>query len=94
MNFVVIDDAIVFRTGQGTKLHAATTNAVVAFEVDHADASTGWSVLVVGRAAEVTDPGEIADALAVIPDGWVSGTHAHVIRIVPARVSGRRIHRR
>ena len=93
VNYAMLDDTIVFRTGQGTKLHAAIRNAVVAFEVDASDASSGWSVLIVGHAAEVTEPPEVASALAVIPDGWVPGEHEHVVRITFSRVSGRRIQR-
>jgi nitroimidazol reductase NimA-like FMN-containing flavoprotein (pyridoxamine 5'-phosphate oxidase superfamily) len=94
VNFAMIDGTIIFRTGQGSKLHAATRDAVLAFEVDDSDASSGWSVLVVGRSAEVTDDLEVASTLAVIPDGWVPGEHEHVVRITPSRVTGRRIHRR
>jgi len=93
VNYAMIDDTIVFRTGQGTKLHAAICNAVVAFEVDDSDTSSGWSVLVVGHTVEVTEPEEIAAALAVIPDGWVPGEHEHVVRITFSRIGGRRIHR-
>ena len=93
VNFAMVDGTIVFGTRQGTKLHAATRSAVLAFEVDDSDASSGWSVLVVGRSAEVTESREIAAALAVIPDGWVPGEHEHVVRLTPSRVTGRRIHR-
>ena len=57
VNFVLDDDAIIIRTGVGTKL-AAIRDAVVAFEVDAIDPvyHTGWSVLVTGVASEVTDP--------------------------------------
>ena len=61
VNFVVIDDVIVFRTVPGTKLAAATSGAVVAFEVDSYEphGRTGWSVVVQGMASEVTDPLEL-----------------------------------
>ena len=94
VNFALVDGAIVFRTGVGTKLHAATRNAVLAFEIDGSDGSSGWSVLVVGQSSEVTERGEIATALGAIPNGWVPGEHEHVIKITASRVSGRRIHRR
>src|SRR5690606_10684839 len=55
VNFRLVGDQIVFRTGSGTKLDAATDNAVVAFEVDDMDPvwHTGWSVVVTGMAREV-----------------------------------------
>ena len=93
VNFAVLDGAIVFRTDTGTKLDAATRKAVVAFEVDDLDPPyhEGWSVLVVGVADELTDPGLLhrAEALPLAP--WAPGTRDHVVRLQPEFVSGRRI---
>jgi nitroimidazol reductase NimA-like FMN-containing flavoprotein (pyridoxamine 5'-phosphate oxidase superfamily) len=52
VSYLVKDDAILFRTGGGTKLRAAESGDVLAFEVDHFDPETGsgWSVLALGRA--------------------------------------------
>ncbi len=93
VNFKVLEGDIVFRTGRGTKLWAATNDAPIAFEVDESDPVTldGWSVLVVGVSEEVTDPEVVARALSVIPDGWVPHERNHVIRLTPQRISGRRI---
>src|SRR4051812_6943273 len=57
VNFRVLDDRIVFRTGCGTKLDAATRGAVVAFEVDTMESldHRGWSVVVTGVARQITD---------------------------------------
>jgi nitroimidazol reductase NimA-like FMN-containing flavoprotein (pyridoxamine 5'-phosphate oxidase superfamily) len=93
VNFRLIGDSIVFRTGLGTKLAAATDHAVVAFEVDEMDplAHTGWSVLVTGFAREVTNRFEV-DALDVerIPR-WAPAGDGRVISISTDLVSGRRI---
>src|SRR5690348_17101209 len=50
VNFAVLDGDIVIRTGGGTKLQAAMSNAVVAFETDGYDDEdqTGWSVMLTG----------------------------------------------
>ena len=58
VNYVLDDEEIIFRTANGSKLAAATRNAVVAFQLDHFDTTTrsGWSVLGVGEAYEVVDP--------------------------------------
>ena len=55
INFRVDGDRILFRTGVGTKLDAATRGAVVAFEADDIDPMyhSGWSVVVTGIAREV-----------------------------------------
>jgi len=93
VNYTLLEGDIVFRTGLGTKLCAATRDAPIAFEVDESDPATlsGWSVLAVGITEEVTDPEEIAQVLAILPDGWVPYEHVQVIRLAPIRVSGRRI---
>lgn len=93
VNYRLQEGNIVFRTGAGTTLHAATAGTAIAFEVDESDPVTlsGWSVLVGGLSEEVTDPQEDKQALAVLPNGWVPREHEHVIRLVPSRVSGRRI---
>lgn len=93
VNFVVDDEAIVFRTGAGSKLAAATREAVVAFQADmfDSDTQTGWSVMVVGRASRVTDEAEIA-RLSLLPlRPWAPGTRDHFVRIELAMISGRRI---
>ncbi len=93
VNFCLIDDLIFFLAARGTSLHAATREAVVAFQVDDfdLDARRGWSVLVVGPSAEVIQPDEITIARAQLDDGWVPGDPDHILRITPHRVSGRRI---
>jgi len=93
VNFCVIDGDVVFRTGEGTKLHMATREAVVAFEVDQfdVDSQCGWSVLVVGTCSEERDPNRVLDARRQLPDDWVPGDRDHVVRITPHKVSGRRI---
>lgn len=93
VNYVVLDGAIVFRTGAGTKLAAATDNAVIAFEVDSFDPldQSGWSVLVVGAAGVVTDPVEQDAACRLSLQPWVEGERDHYVRVPVEFVSGRRI---
>ncbi len=92
VNYTIFGDAIVFRTVPGTKLRAALDHTVVAFEVDEIDEATqsGWSVLVVGVAAELTgDQREQALALPLEP--WAPGEREHVIGITQDVISGRRL---
>lgn len=93
VNFRFDGRRILFRTGVGTKLDAATHHAVVAFEVDEIDANaeTGWSVVVTGVAKEVTDAAELASAQALPLVRWASGLDDRVVAISPDLVSGRRI---
>jgi uncharacterized protein len=93
VNFGFDGTRILISTGPGTKLAAATRNAVVAFEVDaiDADAHTGWSVVVQGVAREITDSNERADAQSHAPVRWAPGSDHHVVAISTEIVSGRRI---
>jgi nitroimidazol reductase NimA-like FMN-containing flavoprotein (pyridoxamine 5'-phosphate oxidase superfamily) len=93
INFRFDGRQILFRTGVGTKLDAATQNAVVAFEVDEIDAiaHTGWSVVVRGVARELTDPDELVEAQRPPLARWAPGEDHRVVAIAPEIVSGRRI---
>ncbi len=94
VNYVVDREAIVFRTGSGTKMQAATRNAVVAFEVDEIDEATrtGWSVVVIGTATPVVDPDEVARLERLELDSWVTQARLeNFVRIPIVHVAGRRI---
>jgi uncharacterized protein len=93
VNYVQIDGDIVFRTSTGTKLHAATQRAVVAFEVDSydPDAHEGWSVLLVGRSTNVSEETERADLEGQVSPAWADGNRTEFVRIKPEFISGRRI---
>jgi nitroimidazol reductase NimA-like FMN-containing flavoprotein (pyridoxamine 5'-phosphate oxidase superfamily) len=93
VNYAVIDGDIIFRTGQGTKLRAAVEEAVVAFQIDHFDKSvgSGWSVMAIGVAQEITEPGELARAQQLGLRPFARGDRTHFIRIRPEFLSGRRI---
>jgi uncharacterized protein len=91
VNFALDQGEIVIRTDRSGKLAAAARSAVVAFEADHLDIAnrTGWSVTAIGRAREVTDPGEIARLREVDLSSWASGEREHFIRISPQLMNGR-----
>ena len=63
VNYLLDNDKIVIRTDAGSKLAAALRGAPVAFEVDGVDEThqVGWSVVVRGRAEEITDEDTIAE---------------------------------
>lgn len=89
VNYVVDGREVVVCSGVGPKLQAAQRHDRVAFEVDAFDRldRSGWSVVVHGR-AHVVPPG---DHLASVPQPWATGSRHHVLRIVPERVTGRRL---
>jgi nitroimidazol reductase NimA-like FMN-containing flavoprotein (pyridoxamine 5'-phosphate oxidase superfamily) len=93
VNFRLAGERIVFRTGAGTKLAAATRNAVVAFEVDDFDPvqHTGWSVVVTGVARPVENPDDLAELRTLGIPRWAAGPDHHMVEVSIELVSGRRI---
>jgi len=93
VNFVLDRHTVVFRTEEGTKLHAAIRGSRVCFEADRTDqaARTGWSVIVRGEITEVTDPDELARLRELPLQVWAPGTRDRYVRVLPAVLTGRRI---
>ena len=93
VSFVLDRHTVVFRTEPGTKLHAAGRGSLVCFEADGPDATgrAGWSVIVRGEIAEVTDPAELARLRALALRVQAPGARDHYVRILPAVLTGRRI---
>ena len=93
VNYALDGDAIVFRSGPGTKL-SASKGGPACFEVDHHDRSdrSGWSVVVRGRLEEVThfDP-ELYARVEDLAEPWLPGERPHILRLAPAVISGRRV---
>ena len=93
VNYVVDQGLIVFRTDPGSKLDAASQRELVAFEVDAVDEATrtGWSVVVRGSLAEVTDPDDLARLRALPLYPWAPGARTRYVRVRPRSITGRRI---
>jgi hypothetical protein len=88
----------VFRTAEHSALDEDLRTGIaggdyrVAFEIDEIDlpGRQGWSVLIQGPAHHVSeDERESAERAGVEP--WPAGERELFIRIVPSRVTGRRI---
>jgi nitroimidazol reductase NimA-like FMN-containing flavoprotein (pyridoxamine 5'-phosphate oxidase superfamily) len=98
VNYALQDGAVVFRTAANGPLDEdlrtgiADADYKVAFEIDSIDLPTrqGWSVLIQGPAHHVTGAGEDAVRRAGI-ESWAPGDRELFVRIVPSRVTGRRI---
>ena len=95
VNYAVVDGDVVFRSGTGSKLHAALASQPVSFEVDHIDETTrtGWSVLLSGTSYVVTDAEEQARIEALDLDAWAPGTREEIVRVRADLLSGREITR-
>lgn len=85
--------SVVFRSALGSKLREGLSSGTVAFEIDGTDPvdQTGWSVIIVGEAEEVTDPVEIERLEDFELEPWAPGVKTHWVRIRATSASGRRI---
>lgn len=94
VNYLYGDGVIVFRTNRGIKL-AGSDYANVAFEIDgvHPDGQSGWSVVVQGRAYEITEVlGGDPETLKRLPIPSALRDDADpVVEIIPESVTGREI---
>jgi nitroimidazol reductase NimA-like FMN-containing flavoprotein (pyridoxamine 5'-phosphate oxidase superfamily) len=94
VNYRMDGEAVVFRTDMGSKLEFGS-RAPVSFEIDDFDraARTGWSVVVSGRVEETTPyDAETYDRVHALPvEPWAGGDKSHWVRLVPSRITGRRI---
>jgi len=93
VNIAVVGDAVVFSTGFGGKLEAASRGEVLAIEADEIDRVyyTGWSVLVTGVAEVVPDPGPAGWAEPLLSPSWLGRPDARLVRLPATVVSGRRL---
>jgi nitroimidazol reductase NimA-like FMN-containing flavoprotein (pyridoxamine 5'-phosphate oxidase superfamily) len=98
VNYVWRDGAVMFRTAENSPLDEdlrtgiANADYRVAFEIDSIDpaARQGWSVLLQGPAHHVTGAEEDA-ARETGVEPWAPGDRELFVRIVPSRVTGRRV---
>jgi nitroimidazol reductase NimA-like FMN-containing flavoprotein (pyridoxamine 5'-phosphate oxidase superfamily) len=92
LNYSVVDESIVFRTSPFSVLATYGRNAKLAFEVDRVrdEAQLGWSVVVGGRAAVITDAEELARIRRICPPvPWADGVRNLHFRLALQEVTGR-----
>jgi hypothetical protein len=94
VNHLVDGGSIIIRTSLGSALSTDVdgTGTVVAYEADHIDPGTrqGWSVVVIGRAALVTDgPQHLLYQQALHP--WAGGQRNEIIAISIDVITGYRL---
>lgn len=98
VNYALQDGAIVFRTAEHGPLDEELRTGIagadykVAFEIDSIDMAgkQGWSVLIQGPAHRVTEAGQDAVRASGV-EPWAPGDRELYVRIVPSRISGRRV---
>jgi nitroimidazol reductase NimA-like FMN-containing flavoprotein (pyridoxamine 5'-phosphate oxidase superfamily) len=93
ITYLVDHGAVVFRTAPGSKLsaiHAQGAEQLVAFEADGVEGEVAWSVVIKGRAKEVTG---LYDAIhsALLPlHPHQGGQKDHLVEVMPGEITGRR----
>ena len=94
VNYAMAGHTIIFRTAPDTLL-AGYLDGPAGFEVDRLDEalSQGWSVLVTGHAVRVTSEADVRhlERHTVIRP-WAGGARDVYVRIIPRKITGRRIH--
>lgn len=92
VNYTAVTGEVVFRTERRPDIEAVIDHPVV-FEVDMFDDRTrsGWSVVVRGDARDITADTDLAsdEDTGCAPRSWAPGTRSCVVRISPARLTGR-----
>lgn len=93
VNYAMAGQTVIFRTAPDTLL-AGYLDGPAGFEVDRLDEalSQGWSVLMTGRAVRVTSEAEVRHLeqhAGVRP--WAGGARDVFVRIIPRKITGRRI---
>lgn len=99
VNYQLYEGTIVFRTtldsatDEDLRTGIANAEFKVAFEIDDFDtaARTGWSVLIQGSAHHVESDAERAAVAGAGVDPWPGGDRELFLRIIPSRVTGRRV---
>ncbi|QCQ93978.1 pyridoxamine 5'-phosphate oxidase family protein [Rhodococcus sp. SGAir0479] len=90
VNYVVHDGRLFFRTAEGDKLTELTLRPLTTFQVDHADATAAWSVVVRGLARTLVRFDEINAAEELDLRSWVPTEKFTFVEIRPTQIHGRR----
>ena len=94
VNYVVVEESIVFRTLPYGVIANHVHETDVAFEVDRLDEAMreGWSVLATGRSHRIEDPGEVRVIREQLdPEPWADGHRNLYFRVAWTNLSGRQL---
>ncbi|WP_345750340.1 pyridoxamine 5'-phosphate oxidase family protein [Microbacterium rhizophilus] len=94
LNYVAHRGNLYIRSGAGRKLRSMAARPAVALEVDGEDDDFYWSVVVRGAASQIEADSEILASGAAHLISHDPSHKPHVVRIVPAGITGRRFAKR
>ena len=101
VNYALYEGTIVFRTGPDSPLGEDLRTGIehaeskVAFEIDELSPATreGWSVLIQGSSHPVDSEAERTSVMRSGVEPWAGGEKELFVRVIPTRITGRRIRR-
>lgn len=87
------EHGVLIRLPFGSVAAVATRDSVVAFQVDHIDVPSqiGWTVTIVGRAHELTDPDERLTSAALELSSWAGDARDLYFCVDADKVAGLRL---
>jgi uncharacterized protein len=93
VNYVLVNDSVIFRTVPDGEIFHHALSSVCAFEIDETDEffESGWSVVVVGRLQLATVDDFTQMRLGRLPEPWAGGNRYMFVRLACEHVSGRRV---
>ncbi len=93
LNYVLAQGGVVVRVGPSATLDVLRSGDPVAFEIDRIDPDyhTGWSVVVHALPHEVTEEPDLEQVERLPLRPWAPGARDHWVRLVPERMTGRRL---
>jgi nitroimidazol reductase NimA-like FMN-containing flavoprotein (pyridoxamine 5'-phosphate oxidase superfamily) len=102
VNYQLHQGTVVFRTAQDSptdedlRTGIAHAEYKVAFEIDDFSPASkeGWSVLIQGALHHVDSDAERASVLEAGVEPWAGGARDLFLRVIPSRITGRRIVRK
>lgn len=95
VNFRLLDEDIVFRTGDSSIRDAVDAGGGIGLEADRLDDALGegWSVLATGHGALVEDPEVLQQISALEIRSWAGEHRPRAVRLHVDEITGRRIRR-
>jgi uncharacterized protein len=93
VNYILVEDCIIFRTVPHGEIYRNALNSNCAFEIDEADEffESGWSVVALGRLELATEDDFARMRYGKLPEAWAGGNRYMFVRLPCEHVSGRRV---
>jgi hypothetical protein len=93
VNYVLVDDSVIFRTVPDGEIFRHAINSNCAFEIDETDEffELGWSVVAVGSLQLATEDDFARMRYGKLPEPWAGGRRWMFVRLPCEQVSGRRL---